>query len=69
MPHSRVDSTVPAPVNMQVVNDANTRQGVAVGIPLPGNRHDSRAYAESVSTCGALVLMYWSMAGIWATQR
>jgi len=34
-------------VNLQVVIDANTRQGVAVGATLPGNRHDSRAYRES----------------------
>jgi hypothetical protein len=34
-------------VNMQVVIDANTRRVVAVGTPLPGNRHDSRAYTES----------------------
>jgi hypothetical protein len=34
-------------VNMQVVIDANTRLGVAVGDTTPGNRHDSRAYRES----------------------
>ena len=34
-------------VNMQVVIDANTRRGVAVGNTTPGNRHDSRAYRES----------------------
>jgi hypothetical protein len=34
-------------VNMQVVIDANTRLGVAVGNTLPGNRHDSRAYRDS----------------------
>jgi hypothetical protein len=34
-------------VNMQVVIDANTRLGVAVGNTTPGNRHDSRAYRES----------------------
>jgi hypothetical protein len=34
-------------VNLQVVIDANTRLGIAVGSPLPGNRHDSRAFAES----------------------
>jgi hypothetical protein len=34
-------------VNMQVVIDANTRQGVAVGNTTPGNRHDSRAYRDS----------------------
>jgi hypothetical protein len=34
-------------VNMQVVVDANTRRGVAVGVTMPGNRHDSRAYRES----------------------
>jgi hypothetical protein len=34
-------------VNMQVVIDANTRRGVAVGTTMPGNRHDSRAYRES----------------------
>lgn len=33
--------------NMQVVIDADTRLVVAVGTPLPGNRHDSRAYTES----------------------
>jgi hypothetical protein len=34
-------------VNMQVVIDANTRRGVAVGNTTPGNRHDSRAYRDS----------------------
>jgi hypothetical protein len=34
-------------VNMQVVIDANTRLTVAIGQPLPGNRHDARAYSES----------------------
>ena len=34
-------------VNMQVVIDANTRLGVAVGNTVPGNRHDSRAYRDS----------------------
>jgi len=34
-------------VNMQVVIDANTRLGVAVGNTMPGNRHDSRAYRDS----------------------
>jgi hypothetical protein len=34
-------------VNMQVVIDANTRRGVAVGKTTPGNRHDSRAYRDS----------------------
>jgi hypothetical protein len=34
-------------VNMQVVIDANTRQSVAIGTTMPGNRHDSRAYRES----------------------
>jgi hypothetical protein len=34
-------------VNMQVVIDANTRRGVAIGNTMPGNRHDSRAYRES----------------------
>jgi hypothetical protein len=34
-------------VNMQVVIDANTRLGVAVGNTTPGNRHDSRAYRDS----------------------
>jgi hypothetical protein len=34
-------------VNMQVVIDANTRRGVAVGNTMPGNRHDSRAYRDS----------------------
>jgi hypothetical protein len=34
-------------VNMQVVIDANTRRGVAIGDTMPGNRHDSRAYHES----------------------
>lgn len=33
--------------NLQVVIDANTRLVVAVGRPLPGNRNDCRAYAES----------------------
>jgi hypothetical protein len=32
---------------MQVVIDANTRLGVAVGNTTPGNRHDSGAYRES----------------------
>lgn len=31
----------------QVVIDADSRLVVAVGRPLPGNRHDSRAWAES----------------------
>jgi DDE superfamily endonuclease/Helix-turn-helix of DDE superfamily endonuclease len=34
-------------VNMQVVIDANTGLGVAVGDTTPGNRHDSRAYRDS----------------------
>lgn len=34
-------------VNMQVVIDADTRLGVAVGNTVPGNRHDSRAYRDS----------------------
>lgn len=34
------------PTNLQVVIDAHTRL-VAVGRPLPGNRNDCRAYAES----------------------
>ena len=34
-------------VNMQVVIDASTQLGVAVGTTMPGNRHDSRAYRES----------------------
>ncbi|MFE7234678.1 transposase [Streptomyces sp. NPDC057596] len=33
--------------NHQVVVDANTRLVVAAGRPLPGNRHDARAYRES----------------------
>ncbi|WP_193475499.1 transposase family protein [Streptomyces griseomycini] len=33
--------------NHQVVTDANTRLVVAAGCPLPGNRHDTRAYRES----------------------
>lgn len=33
--------------NHQVVIDAGSRLVVAVGRPLPGNRHDSRAWAES----------------------
>ncbi len=33
--------------NHQVVIDADSRLVVAVGRPLPGNRHDSRAWAES----------------------
>ena len=33
--------------NLQVVIDANTRLTAAVGTPLPGNRHDTRAYTES----------------------
>jgi hypothetical protein len=33
--------------NHQVVIDADTRLIVAVGRPVPGNRHDSRARAES----------------------
>jgi hypothetical protein len=33
--------------NLQVVIDTNTRLTVAVGKPLPGNRNDCRAYAES----------------------
>ncbi|MFI9311108.1 transposase [Streptomyces triculaminicus] len=33
--------------NHQVVIDANTRLVVAAGQPLPGNRHDARAYRES----------------------
>lgn len=33
--------------NLQVVIDANTRLGVAVGEPTPGNRNDCRAYRES----------------------
>ena len=34
-------------VNMQVVIDANTRQTVAIGNTMPGNRNDCRAYGES----------------------
>ena len=34
-------------VNMQVVIDADTRLGIAVGNTVPGNRHDSRAYRDS----------------------
>jgi len=30
-----------------VVIDANTRLAVAVGTPVPGNRNDCRAYADS----------------------
>jgi hypothetical protein len=37
-------------VNMQVVIDANTRLGVAVGDTTPGNRHDSRAYRNRAWT-------------------
>jgi len=33
--------------NHQVVIDADTRLVVAVGRPVPGNRHDSKAWAES----------------------
>jgi hypothetical protein len=33
--------------NHQVVIDANTRLVVAVGQPVPGNRNDSKAWAES----------------------
>jgi len=33
--------------NHQVGIDANTRLVVAAGRPLPGNRHDARAYRES----------------------
>lgn len=33
--------------NDQVIIDANTRLVVAAGRPLPGNRHDARAYRES----------------------
>src|SRR3954463_13167432 len=33
--------------NHQVVIDADTRLVVAVGRPLPGNRHDCRAWEES----------------------
>ncbi|BFV56297.1 hypothetical protein KCMC57_up14010 [Kitasatospora sp. CMC57] len=33
--------------NQQVVIDANSRLVVAVGLPLPGNRNDCRAFAES----------------------
>jgi len=33
--------------NHQVVIDADTRLIVAVGRPVPGNRHDSRTWAES----------------------
>ncbi|MFD9060176.1 transposase [Kitasatospora purpeofusca] len=33
--------------NQQVVIDANSRPVVAVGLPLPGNRNDCRAFAES----------------------
>ncbi len=33
--------------NHQVIIDANTRLVVAAGHPLPGNRHDARAYRES----------------------
>ena len=32
---------------MQVVIDANTRLGVAVGDTMPGNRNDCRAYRDS----------------------
>jgi len=33
--------------NHQVVIDADTQLVVAIGKPLPGNRHDSRAWSES----------------------
>ncbi|MFJ4092952.1 transposase [Kitasatospora sp. NPDC089913] len=33
--------------NQQVVIDANSRLVVAVGLPLPGNRNDCRAFIES----------------------
>ncbi len=33
--------------NHQVVIDADTRPVVVVGRPLPGNRNDCRAWAES----------------------
>ncbi|MGX8904687.1 transposase family protein [Streptomyces netropsis] len=33
--------------NLQVIIDANSRLVVAVGRPLPGSRHDARAYGES----------------------
>ncbi len=33
--------------NLQVIIDANTRLVIAVGHPLPGSRHDARAYGES----------------------
>ncbi|MFD5437339.1 transposase [Kitasatospora sp. NPDC127067] len=33
--------------NQQVVIDANSRLVVAVGLPLPGNRNDCRAFTES----------------------
>jgi DDE family transposase/DDE superfamily endonuclease len=33
--------------NLQVVIDANSRLVVAVGTPVPGNRNDCRAFAES----------------------
>lgn len=33
--------------NHQVVIDADTRLVVVVGLPLPGNRNDCRAWAES----------------------
>ncbi len=33
--------------NLQVVIDANSRLVVALGLPLPGNRNDCRAFTES----------------------
>ncbi|MEU5191585.1 transposase [Streptomyces klenkii] len=33
--------------NLQVIIDTNSRLVVAVGRPLPGSRHDARAYGES----------------------
>lgn len=47
--HRVVDRMVPLrySVNTQVVIDANTRRGVAVGTTVPGNRHDGRAYCDS----------------------
>lgn len=48
------DRTIAAPsknyrysTNQQVVIDANSRLVVAVGLPLPGNRNDCRAFTES----------------------
>jgi Transposase DDE domain len=52
--------------NLQVVIDANTRLTVAVGTPLPGNRNDCRAYAESGvdrHCAGAAVLAYGGYQG------